>query len=52
MLETSYDQILRNQQYNKVNVGVGGMSEGFQILHLGILFQRLHHSHMKFLKKK
>ena len=30
---------------------VGGMSEGLQILLLGILFQRLHHNNTKFWTK-
>ena len=32
-------------------LGVGGMIEGLQILLLGILFQRLHHSNTKFWTK-
>ena len=36
---------------NALQIGVGGMNEGLQILLLGILFQRLHHNNTKFCTK-
>ena len=42
------ERVLANiQYYSLTNRGVGGMNEGLQILLLGILFQRLHHSNTK-----
>ena len=36
---------------HSINIGVGGMNEGLQILFLGIIFQRLHHKNKILFKK-
>ena len=48
----SFGQVVQEILLNNyLKIGVGGMSEGLQILPVGILFQRLHQNNTKFLKK-